>query len=55
MSPFGGWGSTLALLFVLGVAAVKALFEDIKRHQQDAVTNSSVAHLVDAKDGVDSF
>jgi len=46
VSPFGGWGSTLALLFVLLVAAVKALFEDVKRHQQDRATNASKARVV---------
>jgi magnesium-transporting ATPase (P-type) len=49
VSPFGGWGSTLALLFVLLVAAVKALFEDVKRHQQDRATNASRARVVVAK------
>ena len=49
VSPFGGWGSTLALLFVLLVAAVKALFEDVKRHQQDRATNASKARVVVAK------
>ena len=44
MSPFGGWGSTLALLFVLVVAAIKAVWEDFKRHQEDRNTNGSVAH-----------
>lgn len=48
MSPFGGWGSTLALLFVLIVAAIKAAFEDIKRHQEDRSTNGSTAHVVNA-------
>ena len=48
VSPFGGLGSTAALLFVLAVAAVKAVFEDVKRHQQDAATNASVAHIVNA-------
>ena len=47
VSPFGGTGSTLALAFVLAVAAVKALVEDAKRHAQDRATNASVAHLVE--------
>lgn len=46
MSPFGGWGSTLALLFVLVVAAIKAIWEDLKRHQEDRSTNASIAHRV---------
>lgn len=44
MSPFGGWGSSLALGFVLVVAAIKAIWEDAKRHQEDHNTNASVAH-----------
>lgn len=48
VSPFGGIGSTLALVFVLLVAGVKAVWEDIKRHQEDVKTNKSVAHLVNA-------
>ena len=48
VSPFGGWGSTLALLFVLVVAAIKAFLEDLKRHQEDRATNGSLAHRVSA-------
>ena len=44
VSPFGGWGSSLALAFVLVVAAIKAIWEDAKRHQEDRRTNASVAH-----------
>ena len=44
VSPFGGWGSSLALGFVLVVAAIKAIWEDAKRHQEDRRTNASVAH-----------
>lgn len=44
MSPLGGWGSSLALGFVLVVAAIKAIWEDAKRHQEDGRTNASVAH-----------
>ena len=46
VSPFGGFGSTAALAFVLIVAAVKAIFEDKKRHQEDHRTNKSIAHVV---------
>ena len=46
MSPFGGFGSTAALAFVLIVAAIKALLEDAKRHQEDRRTNKSVAHVM---------
>ncbi len=48
VSPFGGWGSTLAILFVLIVAAIKAFLEDLKRHQEDRSTNASTAHRVNA-------
>jgi len=44
VSPFGGWGSSLALGFVVVVAAIKAVWEDSKRHQEDGRTNASVAH-----------
>ena len=46
MSPFGGFGSTAAIVFVLLVAAVKALWEDGKRHQEDRRTNASNAHVL---------
>lgn len=46
MSPFGGTGSTAALAFVLVVAGIKAVWEDVKRHQEDLKTNKSTAHLV---------
>ena len=48
VSPFGGFGSTAALAFVLIVAAIKAIFEDKKRHQEDHRTNKSIAHIVQA-------
>lgn len=46
VSPFGGVGSTAALLFVLVVAAVKAIWEDVKRHQEDKRMNTSITHRV---------
>eukprot|EP00891_Asterochloris_glomerata_P000836 jgi/Astpho2/836/Aster-00685 len=46
VSPFGGFGSTAALAFVLIVAAIKALLEDAKRHQEDRRTNKSMAHVM---------
>lgn len=46
ISPFSGVGSTLALVFVLLVAAIKALVEDRKRHEEDRTLNNSVAHVV---------
>ena len=48
VSPFSGFGSTAALAFVLIVAAIKATFEDKKRHQEDHRTNKSTAHVVQA-------
>jgi magnesium-transporting ATPase (P-type) len=33
---------------VLVVAGVKAVWEDVKRHQEDTKTNKGVAHLVNA-------
>ena len=46
VSPFGGFGSTAAIVFVLLVAAIKALWEDGKRHQEDRRTNASIAHIL---------
>jgi phospholipid-transporting ATPase len=40
VSPFDPWGSTIALSFVLAVSAVKALWEDSKRHRDDWATNA---------------
>ncbi len=48
MSPFGGVGSTAALVFVLVVAGVKAVWEDTKRHQEDKRMNTSITHKVNA-------
>lgn len=44
VSPYSGIGSTLALLFVLFVAGVKAIWEDMKRHQEDQRMNTSITH-----------
>eukprot|EP01025_Chloroclados_australasicus_P031044 TRINITY_DN3132_c0_g4_i1.p1 TRINITY_DN3132_c0_g4~~TRINITY_DN3132_c0_g4_i1.p1 ORF type:complete len:1356 (-),score=176.40 TRINITY_DN3132_c0_g4_i1:580-4509(-) len=46
VSPFNGYGSTMALLFVLIVGAVKSIVEDIKRHAEDHTTNNSQAHSI---------
>ena len=48
VSPFSGYGATAALLFVLIVAAIKAIWEDKKRHQEDKRMNTSIAHRVNA-------
>ena len=36
----------MALLFVLLVSGVKAIAEDLKRHNQDGVTNNSLTRVV---------
>ncbi len=46
VSPFSPYGPTIALVFVLLVAALKAIIEDKKRHQEDRITNNSTAHVV---------
>ncbi|KAK9836118.1 hypothetical protein WJX81_002623 [Elliptochloris bilobata] len=48
VSPFAPYGPTLSLLFVLAVAAIKAIVEDRKRHQEDRRTNNSTAHVLHA-------
>lgn len=40
------YGPTIAICFVLLVAAVKAIVEDKKRHDEDNKTNNSQAHVV---------
>ncbi|KAL6774620.1 hypothetical protein ACKKBG_A25695 [Auxenochlorella protothecoides x Auxenochlorella symbiontica] len=44
VSPFGGVGATAALVFVLLVAGIKAVWEDVKRHQEDKTMNASTTH-----------
>lgn len=51
ISPFSPIGATLALLFVLFVSGVKAIAEDIKRHNQDNITNNSEAEVIDPHTG----
>ena len=46
MSPFKPYGPLIALIFVVGVGAIKAIFEDRKRHQEDNLMNQSIAHVV---------
>ncbi len=53
ISPFGGIGFTMALLFVLFVSGAKEAVEDLKRHQFDRITNQSVAHIVHLTSGDD--
>ena len=42
VSPYSPLGSTLALVFVVGVALVKELAEDVKRHRADGEVDSRV-------------
>ncbi|KAK9839881.1 hypothetical protein WJX81_008363 [Elliptochloris bilobata] len=51
VSPFTPYGPTIALVFVLLVAAGKAAAEDRKRHAEDRRTNNSAAHVVQADGG----
>lgn len=46
VSPFKPYGPLIALIFVVGVAAIKAAFEDRKRHNEDDLLNNSIAHVV---------
>jgi len=54
VSPFKPYGPLIALIFVVGVAAIKAIIEDRKRHQEDAHLNNSIAHVMEP-DGADSW
>jgi len=47
VSPFKPYGPLIALIFVVGVAAIKAIIEDRKRHQEDAHLNNSTAHVME--------
>lgn len=44
VSPYSGIGATMALIFVLLVAGVKAVWEDVKRHREDELLNRSITH-----------
>mmetsp|Transcript_8499 Transcript_8499/g.24371 ORF Transcript_8499/g.24371 Transcript_8499/m.24371 type:complete len:1512 (+) Transcript_8499:120-4655(+) len=46
VSPLGGAGATMALVFVLGVSGVKAVAEDRKRHKEDRKTNTSTTRVL---------
>ena len=46
VSPYSGIGATMALTFVLVVAGVKAIWEDVKRHREDEILNKSITHRV---------
>jgi hypothetical protein len=47
VSPVSGYGSTMALVFVLAVAATKAIIEDRKRHREDHKMNNSAAIVIE--------
>ena len=44
VSPYSGIGATMALVFVLLVAGIKAVWEDVKRHKEDEILNKSITH-----------
>lgn len=46
ISPYTPYGPTLGLTFVLLVGAVTAIWQDVKRHKEDSLMNSSVAHVM---------
>ena len=54
VSPFAPFGPTLALSFVLSVAAAKAIAEDRKRAAEDRRVNNSTARVVTPDGGVRS-
>jgi phospholipid-transporting ATPase len=51
VSPFKPFGPTLALVFVLLVAALKAIAEDRRRHIEDSKLNNSTAHVLNPDGG----
>ena len=46
VSPYNPWGSTLALAFVLLVAAAREAYEDLKRRRADVVANAKRATVL---------
>lgn len=55
VSPYSGIGATMALTFVLLVAAVKAIWEDVKRHREDENMNKSITHRLLADGSVEDI
>jgi len=55
VSPYSGIGATAALLFVLLVAGIKAVWEDMKRHQEDQRMNTSITHRLKADGTVEDI
>ena len=48
VSPFDPWGSTAALAFVVAVAAVSELWQDIRRHKADYEINNRTTRVMHA-------
>ncbi|XP_062856750.1 phospholipid-transporting ATPase IA isoform X2 [Trichomycterus rosablanca] len=46
VSPTGRWTTLVPLLFILVVAAVKEVIEDLKRHKADNVVNKKETHVL---------
>ncbi|XP_060784080.1 probable phospholipid-transporting ATPase IA isoform X1 [Neoarius graeffei] len=46
VSPTGRWTTLVPLLFILVVAAVKEVIEDLKRHKADSVVNKKETHVL---------
>ncbi|XP_016396997.1 phospholipid-transporting ATPase IA-like [Sinocyclocheilus rhinocerous] len=46
VSPTGRWTTLVPLLFILLVAAVKEVIEDLKRHNADSVVNKKETHVL---------
>jgi hypothetical protein len=46
ISPFSPVGPIMALTFVVLVAAIKAIIEDIRRHKEDKRMNNNAAFVV---------
>ena len=51
VSPYSPLGSTLALVFVVGVALIKELVEDVKRHRADGEVDSRVTRRMSVGGG----
>jgi len=46
VSPTGRWTTLVPLICILGVSAIKELFEDFKRHKADRKVNESEIHVL---------
>ena len=45
------WGSTMALVFVVVMAAIKEIIEDRKRQREDKATNGRITYRMRADGG----